>query len=183
MAPKKAFTLIEMMIVVAIIAILAMIAVAQYTRYIEKSRNSAALTLLQNLALAQFATQTPPYAESLGFQTINGVSPADFNSIGKLTDFGFRPDAQVGFATISPVPATQDDFVIIASYIAVGAPIFIYSNATKTGVHQYEPASIYAAVIPAQIYIYSWHAATGAAAIGHLTLDAANGLVSSVSIY
>lgn len=183
MAHKKAFTLIEMMIVVAIIAILAMVAVSQYVKYIERTRSSATSTLLQNLALAQFATQSDQHDAASGFLTIDGASAVSLANLNKLADFGFRADPQVGFVALSPVPATQDDFVIFASYRIVGAPVFVYSNSTKTGVHLYDPASIYASVIPGQLYIYNWQAATGATAIGHLTIDPAAGTVISVNIY
>lgn len=183
MAFKKAFTLIEVMIVVAIIAILALVAVAQYTQYIERARASATLTLLQNLALAQFATQVSPYDAAIGFQEINGVAPNALNGINELAEFGFRPDSQVGFVSLSPVTVTEDDFIIFASYITVGAPVFIYCSSTITGVQKYDPASVYSAVLPARLYIYSWQAAVGPAAVGHLTIDPAGGAVSAVTIY
>ena len=55
---RKAFTLVELLIVIAIIAILAAIAIPQYTKYIQKSAAASAEATLSNCltaAMAQFA--------------------------------------------------------------------------------------------------------------------------------
>jgi prepilin-type N-terminal cleavage/methylation domain-containing protein len=132
---KKGFTLIELMIVVAIIAILAMIAVPMYQRYIERSRNAASQALLQQIALAEVALDTAPeiaqsYVDTVSEFPANGSTAAD--SLALLATFGFRPDPNVAFSI--QVDANGGGFRAIAAHINPGSPVFVYDNIDASGV-------------------------------------------------
>jgi type IV pilus assembly protein PilE len=60
------FTLIELMIVVAVIAILAAIAIPSYREYIQKSRRSEAVSAMGSvqLAMEKWRADNPSYANS-----------------------------------------------------------------------------------------------------------------------
>ena len=124
---KKGFTLIELMIVVAIIAILAMIAVPMYQRYIERSRNAASQSLLQQLALAEVAIDTAPEIDE-GY--VSSTNAADIQLLGS---FGFRPDPNVAFF-VSTTNTGEPGFVAYATHIANGSQIYVYDNIGATGV-------------------------------------------------
>lgn len=178
MKNNNGFTLIELMIVVAIIAILAMIAVPMYQGYIDRSRETAVQSLLKQLALAEIAT--------VAFQVETGavggyvfVAPDGAGAIGadgkvaQLGMLGFRPDQQVGFAVIPPIPLTAggptpDGFVAYGAAASVGARVYVYDFHHHLIVTAVEPGMTLAAPAPVTLKAYSWD---GTGAVVKKTLD------------
>ena len=83
---KKGFTLIELMIVVAIIGILAAIAIPQFASYRQRAQDSAAKSALKNLATAQedYYQQHDIYVNA-----------------GEEANLSFTPETSLTFAVIN----------------------------------------------------------------------------------
>ena len=100
---KKGFTLIELMIVVAIIGILAAIAIPNFLRFQAKSKQSEAKTNLGGI----FTAQTAYFAEKNGY--------------GTFTDIAWSPiGTQIRYTYFDGTGATG--FVAAPAYGAPGAP-------------------------------------------------------------
>lgn len=157
---KKGFTLIELMIVVAIIAILAMIAVPMYQRYIERSRNSASQNLLQQLALAQMGRSTDDQRDpNLPAGDPSFVTDADdADGISGLMKYGFRPDPNVGFTLAEPTKGgfnAGSGFIACAAHRAAGSFVYIYDNLLGSGVEMWDKNQTYAADCSGSTF-YRW---------------------------
>jgi type IV pilus assembly protein PilA len=84
---REGFTLIELMIVIAIIGILAAIAIPQFSAYRQRSYNSAAQADLRNLATAQEAYYVDESSYANTVTTLRGTTYG-FEQSGKVNISG-----------------------------------------------------------------------------------------------
>ena len=77
-SPRRGFTLIELMITVAIISVLAMVAVPSYFDSVRKSRRSDAIAALNQIAQAQerWRANNASYTNDLGSTGLNVPAPS-----------------------------------------------------------------------------------------------------------
>ena len=80
----KGFTLIELMIVIAIIGILAAIAIPQFSAYRKRSYNSAAQSDVRNIATAQEAYYVDESGYTSTYTSLTGASYGYYQS-GSVT--------------------------------------------------------------------------------------------------
>ena len=95
---EKGFTLIELMIVIAIIGILAAIAIPQFTAYRQRGYNTACQSDLRNAATAQEAY----YSDSLSYA----------GDTGGLSTRGYTPSANVSLT----VAGSSTGYTMTASH-------------------------------------------------------------------
>lgn len=111
----KGFTLIELMVVVAIISILAAVAYPAYTSSILKGRRAQARTALTELLQQQerYMTQRNCY---LSFSNTNGVPTAD-----AVAECGVTASTAVPFKTFSGDKDTNTAYFLSAGVCAPGS--------------------------------------------------------------
>ncbi len=112
------FTLVELMIVVAVIGVLAAIAIPQYDSYVRKSKRSEAKVALNSLAQLQesfYANNGNRYASKLGSGGLNchkrGICSADGSTSTTSSDnnytLGLAVDGNTFTLTATALSASQ----------------------------------------------------------------------------
>ena len=99
---KKGFTLIELVIVIAVIAILAGVMIATFSNVVEKAQKSADLQEAKAMIDAAY----------VNYLTEKNAAPTyvkfDVNSEGKLTNVDFAGTATEGYTALSDYTATAN---------------------------------------------------------------------------
>lgn len=110
MKNQKGFTLIELMIVIAIIGILAAIAIPQFSAYRKRSYDSAAQADLRNAATAQEAYYVDNSIYTITAATLVGATYGLYTSAGVV--FGITSAGTFDYVMTATHPSGNNNFII-----------------------------------------------------------------------
>ena len=115
-APMRGFTLIELMVVVAIVAMLMMIAIPSYSYFMMKSRRGDAEATLMDIAQReqQYLNDARAYAPTTA--ALNTTVPGDVSTYYTITICGATPPAACG------VPGGAPPFFVVVATPIAGTP-------------------------------------------------------------
>jgi len=127
MSRQEGFTLVELMIVVAIVAILAAVAIPAYINQVNRTRQGQAVTALMEAKLAQEIFWEEESLDGAGRYA---------NTISCLEAFGADCDGSSTFTTsygyaISVADANADNFTITATRSDIGDQVRITSESNN----------------------------------------------------
>ena len=139
----KGFTLIELVITIAIIAILAAVAIPAYTKFVEKSRRADGVSALTILSLEQqkLRSSCPWFAGALS-ATVTAC-----NATSVLSTVNIANESDEGFYAISITSSDSFGFVALATAQneqasdTCGNITYTLTNASPQGVITYATAS------------------------------------------
>ena len=118
---KKGFTLIELMIVIAIIGILAAVAIPMYSDYTKKSRTSEVAVNLKEVVKMQILWKEDP---QLGGKSTN-------NWATSIYSIGFKTSKGTGVAAIGSCPTASDQVASDTKWACGAFYAYTTNNATE----------------------------------------------------